>query len=171
MEPVNSIQYYLYDPEFEADWPLLELVESGGLERVGTLWDGLEIYKNNRAYPRAFLAAEIEVIPDRDALFARMLSEGYRPDRTVVTQTPPKGELPHATAQNLGSVTMRHYSASNITIGKSDERHSKVRKYPHRFGRPNSLLNAAPPIGPSIMISSGVAMRSGCGKSDSHGCG
>jgi hypothetical protein len=31
-----------------------------------------------------------------------------------------------------------------------------------RFGRPNSLLNAAPPIGPSIMMSSAEAMRPAC---------
>lgn len=29
------------------------------------------------------------------------------------------------------------------------------------FGRPNSLLKAAPPKGPSVMIESGVAMREG----------
>jgi hypothetical protein len=30
-----------------------------------------------------------------------------------------------------------------------------------QIGRPNSLLNAAPPKGPSIMICSGLAMCSG----------
>src|SRR3982751_4703846 len=40
-------------------------------------------------------------------------------------------------------------------------RSSKVRKYPARFGRPNSLLNAAPPIGPSNMICSADAIRPG----------
>ena len=38
-------------------------------------------------------------------------------------------------------------------------------------GRPNSLLNAAPPIGPSIMIESGEAIRDGAPIfSASHGC-
>ena len=37
-------------------------------------------------------------------------------------------------------------------------------------GRPNSLLNAAPPSGPSVMMSSAVTMRSGLPKSSSHGC-
>ncbi len=36
-----------------------------------------------------------------------------------------------------------------------------VRKYPARFGRPNSLLNDAAPMGPSSMIDSAEAMRSG----------
>ena len=46
-----------------------------------------------------------------------------------------------------------------------------VRKKPARFGRPNSLLNAAAPTGPSSMMSSGDAMRVGNGMSDSHGMG
>ena len=38
---------------------------------------------------------------------------------------------------------------------------SKTRKYPVRFGRPNSLLNAAAPIGPSIIMLRAEAIRSG----------
>ena len=34
---------------------------------------------------------------------------------------------------------------------------SKVLKYPLREGRPNSLLNAAEPIGPSLIISNELA--------------
>src|SRR5579871_1517772 len=37
-------------------------------------------------------------------------------------------------------------------------------------GRPNSLLNAAAPSGPSIMISSGEAMRGDFDSGPSHGC-
>mmetsp|Transcript_14676 Transcript_14676/g.28075 ORF Transcript_14676/g.28075 Transcript_14676/m.28075 type:complete len:108 (-) Transcript_14676:428-751(-) len=36
-----------------------------------------------------------------------------------------------------------------------------VRKYPVRLGHPNSLLNAAPPIGPSSMMSNALAIQSG----------
>ena len=50
-------------------------------------------------------------------------------------------------------------------------RWQKVRKKPPRFGRPNSLLNAAAPIGPSRMISRGLAMRAGRPTSRSHGSG
>jgi hypothetical protein len=38
------------------------------------------------------------------------------------------------------------------------------------FGRPNSLLNEAAPIGPSSMICSGLAMRSGRPGLNSQGC-
>ena len=42
-----------------------------------------------------------------------------------------------------------------------------MRKYPETFGRPNSLLNDAAPIGPSSMICNGEAIRAGlwCGSS------
>src|SRR5690606_40196662 len=53
--------------------------------------------------------------------------------------------------------------------GSPGGRASNVRKYPHRPGRPNSLLNEAAPIGPSSMISRADAMRAGDASPDSHG--
>ena len=47
---------------------------------------------------------------------------------------------------------------------------SRLRKYPSTLGRPNSLLNAAAPIGPSSMIDSAEAMRPGRPAPASHGC-
>jgi len=48
--------------------------------------------------------------------------------------------------------------------------HNSVRKNPQRFGLPNSLLNAAQPIGPSSMISSAEDVFAGLpGSLLSHG--
>ena len=79
-------------------------------------FDGLEVYKNHRAFPRAFLAATIEVIPDRDALFARMLEEDYRPDRAVVTQEAPSGRLPQAVGEDLGKADIVTYEPALVVI-------------------------------------------------------
>ena len=38
------------------------------------------------------------------------------------------------------------------------------------LGRPNSLLNAAPPSGPSSIMSNALTIRPGLPKSASHGC-
>ena len=51
-----------------------------------------------------------------------------------------------------------------------DNLRSNVLKYPNIFGRPNSLLYLAAPIGASIIISSGVLILSGgCIELFSHG--
>ena len=115
MEPVCSIQYYLHNPSSDPNLPLDERTESGDLEFETTL-DGLEVYRNRRAFPRAFLAAEVEVIPDRDALFARMLEESYDPGRTVVTPVQPERQLPHATADRPGAATIAEYGANRVVI-------------------------------------------------------
>ncbi len=115
MEPVRSIRYFLHNPLSDPRFPLDELTESGALEFEGTM-DGLEVYKNRRAFPRAFLAAEVEVIPDRDALFARMLEEAYDPGRVVVTPVQPGGELPHATADRPGSAAIAEYTPNRVVI-------------------------------------------------------
>ncbi|MBN2310106.1 MAG: YfhO family protein [Candidatus Hydrogenedentes bacterium] len=119
MEPVYSIQYYLHEPKYDPKFPLEELLEKGDMAYVDTL-DGREIYKNRRAFPRAFLAAGIEVIPDADALFERMLSDDFDPRRTVAIQVAPKGELPHAAADGalaaLGTADIAEYRPTHIRI-------------------------------------------------------
>ncbi|MCP4645417.1 MAG: YfhO family protein [bacterium] len=119
MEPVYSVQYYLHDPnpEYEEIFPLARLLEEGALELERTE-DGLEVYKNLRAYPRAFLVGDVEVIPDRDTLFDRMLDEDYRPDLVAVTQTAPEGDLPAGGGDrdSLGSAEITQYESTRVRI-------------------------------------------------------
>ncbi|HOD48388.1 MAG TPA: YfhO family protein [Candidatus Hydrogenedentes bacterium] len=93
MEPVCSIGYYLNYPQLE---PVLKLDERPYLRYVDTV-DGMEIYENTRAFGRAYLVPQLEVIPDIDALFETMRDPEFNPSNAVVTEkgppvvlTPPK---------------------------------------------------------------------------------
>ncbi len=93
MEPVCGIEYYLNDPRGAPKFPLEDTTR---FERVATL-DGIEVYRNKRAFPRAFLVGGLEVMDDREALFARMKERAYDPAKVVVARPGPVlHEVPRA---------------------------------------------------------------------------
>ena len=87
------------------------------------------------------------------------------PGGTGRLSTLPGRMLPSPPAIISGLWKPRHSSPLGSATGWQN-----VRKVPPRFGRPNSLLKAAAPIGPSRMISRALAMRAGRPTGVSHGC-
>ena len=92
-EPLCALGYYLHnpargEPAFPADQP-------GRFDLVASL-DGLEVYQNNAALPRAFLVGGVRVIHDPDALFDHMRAESFDPLREVLLEAPPPEALPAA---------------------------------------------------------------------------
>lgn len=95
MEPTNSKAFYLYDPRFQPEFPLKE---PGYFEKVAE-HDGLEVYRNLRAFPRAYLVPGLELVADREALFERLKSPEYRPGEIVLALDSPEAR---AAAAALG---------------------------------------------------------------------
>ncbi len=112
MEPVCSIQYYLNYPAYET---LLKLEERPFLEYVETL-DGMEIYRNTRAFPRAFLVPEIRVISDRDDLFDVLRSDDFDPSRTVVAEWGPSLSLSPPADGVLGHATVTSREPTRVVV-------------------------------------------------------
>jgi hypothetical protein len=83
MEPLHAIEYYLYNPKFEADWPLQEL----GRFQLETALDGLDVYLNLHAMPRAFLVDGVERHADGQAVLDRLLQPDYEPMRAVAVES------------------------------------------------------------------------------------
>ena len=82
MEPLHAIAYYLHNPRYEPDWPLGE----PGRFQLEKKVDGLEIYQNLRAQPRAFLVSGVERLADGPAVLARLLEPDYEPLRKVAVE-------------------------------------------------------------------------------------
>lgn len=86
MEPVCGITHYLNDPKAPVGIP----VDDPERFRLEATLDGLEVYRNLKAYPRAFVVGGLDLVPDDDALFARMLDESYRPETAVAAVVTPE---------------------------------------------------------------------------------
>ncbi|MBI5090825.1 MAG: YfhO family protein [Candidatus Hydrogenedentes bacterium] len=112
MEPASSIDYFLNDPRFAPEAPMLDAAR---FERVTTL-DGLEVYKNKRAFPRAYLVGQLANIPDVPSLLDAMRTASFDPGKVVLTERPPSGRLPSATDGRLGGAQITRYSSTRVSV-------------------------------------------------------
>jgi hypothetical protein len=117
MEKINAIEYYLHDPdpELEPRFPLEDMLANGALELVTTL-NKLEVYRNIRAFPRVYLVGGARTIPDRDAMFEVMLSDGYEPAHSVLVERIPSNNLPETLEESVGSARVVDYRRTRIEI-------------------------------------------------------
>ncbi len=80
MEPVCAVDHQLW-----AEGSLRGHPHAADLELVTTL-DGVDVYRNPDALPRAYLMNHLEVAADPDALFARMAQPDFDPAHTAITE-------------------------------------------------------------------------------------
>jgi len=85
IEPTRSIQYVLNDPRYPPIFPLDEHPEY--FERVTTL-DGIEVYRNKRAFQRAWLVPDGQVVPGMEEMFAIMRDPQFNPARVALLEAP-----------------------------------------------------------------------------------
>ncbi|HPC17767.1 MAG TPA: YfhO family protein [Candidatus Hydrogenedentes bacterium] len=119
IEPVYNVTHYLVNPEA---WrynamagPPIPLHESGRFERLDTI-DGLEIYKNNRVLPRAFLTDKARIVPDTNDLFAILRDPGFDPRGEVLLPEPPDIALPEDRNGSTGTVRIVHYGTTRVEM-------------------------------------------------------
>ncbi len=74
-EPGCSIQYYLKHPDYDAAFPL----DEPGRFTMTAEFNGLEVYRNERALPRAYVVGTVEKIQDPEVLFERMKDPAFDP--------------------------------------------------------------------------------------------
>lgn len=121
MEPLCAKTWYLHRPGFPPLFPLEERPEQ--FMREGE-YDGLEIYRNVAAQPRAFLVPGLEVFETRDAIFATMRAEDgqYNPMArvAVLREDLPQDDVLHArigqTEEVTGGATIQHYSSGEVIV-------------------------------------------------------
>lgn len=112
MEPVCSIPYYLHNPQIKT--PDFPKDDAAYFERETTL-DGLEVWKNKKAFPRAFLVGKVEVIENPGALFEKMANVRFDPSKTVLTESCSEENLPD-TSGNCGTARVIQHAFTKVTV-------------------------------------------------------
>lgn len=110
MEPAASIAYYLNNPAFP---PIMAEANLARMERLTTL-DGIEVYRNPRALPRARLVSRAQTM-DREAMFARMRQKDFDPATDALLESAPKAPLP-SSDRPAGGARITHYSGNRVTV-------------------------------------------------------
>lgn len=114
MEPVYGVDYYLHDLRL-GDAAHFPKDEPGRFERVAC-YDGIEVYRNLRAFPRAFLVGQARVIRDWDTMIAVMSREEFDPRREVLLNVAPPGPLPNAPPDGLGEAVVTEHGWNHVTV-------------------------------------------------------
>lgn len=116
-EPACAITHYLYvagaQPSPPKDDPAC-------LNPMATL-DGIDVYENTCAMPRAFLAARALDVPDTEARFSVLSSAGFNPRYTAVVEEPLPGPAPSAELADLGPVEILEHTATRVRLQASSK--------------------------------------------------
>ena len=114
-KPLCATQYYLYDPRYEADFPL----DAPGRFKHVTHLDGLDVYEDVEALPRAFLVGGIRTVRDAEEMFDAMASPGFEPKAealVLASEAPERTATPSVTG-GLGNATVTQRSTTHVTVG------------------------------------------------------
>jgi hypothetical protein len=118
VEPLYGIEYYLYDPVVlkvkPLSTPTIPIDRTDWLERVTEL-DGLEVYKNKRVLPRAFLVGRARVVTDMAERFDAMRDPAFDPRKEVLLDAPLE-TMPDAAPDDVGQASMARYSSTRVVI-------------------------------------------------------
>jgi len=112
MEPACSIAYYLHDlrtdPMFPADRP-------GYFEAVGE-FEGIEVYRNLKAFPRAYLVGKARVVEETPVLFDLMRSASFDPATEALIEKPLPAPLPDDASRDLGKAVVTKRDATYVAV-------------------------------------------------------
>lgn len=78
--------------------------------------DGVNVFEDSAAFPRAFLLSNAEVIPDIEAQFERMRRPDFDPARIALLEHGPPPSLPDPAPTGSGSARVIHRSAHSVTL-------------------------------------------------------
>jgi len=108
LEPTVSAKYYLYRTgEVDTDTQRYRHIESV---------DGFNVVENKEAFDRAYLIGRVEPVRDSETLFARLGADDYEPSISVLTESPPSGQLPDSSNTDLGVARVTKRSANHVRI-------------------------------------------------------
>ena len=112
MEPAAAIAYYLNDPKYP---PIMPAEKRAAMECVAVR-DGIEVLRNPASLPRARFVANVEIIPDRAAMVARMKAPGFDPARIALLEKAPGTPLPPAAETPPGTAEVTGYHNNRVDV-------------------------------------------------------
>lgn len=108
--PACSIDFYL-----QSEGALDREEVKDRLKWVGTI-DGIDIFENLDALPRARLVGRVIVVSDADRLFERCAEPDFDPRTMAITDSPPRAPLPPAAEHLKGTATVVSRSSGTVVI-------------------------------------------------------
>jgi hypothetical protein len=119
IEPVYNIEYYLHDPKMITQsmqpGPTFPIEQTDRFELLANI-DGLDVYKNKGALPRAFLVSRARVISDREALLDALRDPALDPAKEVLLEKPLPVPLPEEPPQDPGTATVVEYQFNRVVV-------------------------------------------------------
>ncbi|MFP4499795.1 MAG: YfhO family protein [Candidatus Hydrogenedentota bacterium] len=112
MAPACAIAYILNDPRYP---PLVPEKKLAACEHIAT-HDGIEVYRDPAALPRARLVNKARVTDDLDAMFALMRSPAFDPAVEALLEAPPAGGLPKATRADPGDARIVGRQTTRVSV-------------------------------------------------------
>lgn len=113
MEPATACQYYLHRADM---MPLFPLEEPGRYTLLTEL-DGVAVYANNAALPRARLVPATQVLPSAEAVLERMREGNFDPGTLALLQEPAPGNLPPpAPVAKVGECEVLERTATRVRV-------------------------------------------------------
>lgn len=111
VRPLSSTRYYLFregaGPRSDNDSPEF---------RHRTTLDGIAVYEDPSAFPRAFLVNRLEVLPSEKALFKRLGNPDFDPLETVLTDVPTEAHPAGNSQAKRGKATILEWGPSTVKI-------------------------------------------------------
>ena len=119
MEPAFAVTHYLHDPRMKD--PPIPIDEPGRLEYVRRM-DSTDLYRNPKAFNRAFLVGALQTTRDLDEMLAVMKSEDFDPAKVALTDSVHGETRRLSDRDNLGSaeVTRRTFTHVKVEVKAED---------------------------------------------------
>ncbi|HQM48954.1 MAG TPA: YfhO family protein [Candidatus Hydrogenedentes bacterium] len=118
-EPACAISHYLHLAELEN--PLFPLRERPGNYELLTEFDGIEVYRNKTAMPRAYLVNNLKVFDSVGDMFAFARTGAFDPHTMALLEAPAPPNLPEPTMGNPGTATVTARTSTRMEIAVTAE--------------------------------------------------
>ncbi len=112
IEPVYGVQFYLNAPEVNA---LHDVADTTRFEKVTTL-DGIDVYRNKRALPRAFLVGKLRLVEDAGEMFGLMSRGETDPAREALVERMPENAPPETQTGHLGTCEITRWTTNSVAV-------------------------------------------------------
>ena len=160
MEPACSIGVYLHNPAYPPLFPLDEKPDRFTLE---TTLDGLEVYRNEAAFPRAFLVYDYDVMPDREDMFPVMADPAFDPASLALLEEPPPMDIGSSGEdRRAGTAEVVERSFNTVRIEADTPGPTLLVLTDAYFPGWRATVNGEPaPVFPSYSVFRSVALEAG----------
>lgn len=111
LEPLTSTEWYLYQPAVESAQGARKLTGLTFVESV----DGIDLYRSERAFPRAFLVGHVESAADPPGLFERLRDPAFDPRSTALVEVLPSPAVV-AERGNQGTAEIVQRTSTTVSV-------------------------------------------------------